>query len=261
MNELNPTNAFGELLLDLIEAQYEGDFDAGIEAIMNTTGLSEEEVVAIVQGDTIVEDESLLSEIVDAFPDADDNDLEVIVNVATGVEQEDRDTLIGEIEANEGAMEEGEMPMEQPAPSFSRFDNTANFQAEALSSRVNQLEQQLVEFQMYNDISSKLKEIDAKTSAYVANEILPPSYKAMLIGNFANDDQRVAQFSQIAAENGVTVETMLFATEYAMGLLKDASQFVEFKDYSMSDENLAVANFNASLDSMVAADLEAIFDN
>jgi hypothetical protein len=262
MKELNPQNAFGELLLDLIEAQY-GDIDSGVEALIQSTGLGEEEVIGIIQGDVIVEDENLLSSIVDAFPDADDNDLEVIVNVAQGVDEEDRASLIDEIEADE--TEEGmqELPEEESAK-YGYYGNTANFSGDMsyeLNQKVNYLENKLANFEAANAVSSRLEKLDNLASTYVDNQKLPPSYKTMLLGQFSNPEQRLARFSQIANDNGVDVGTMLFATEYALGLLTEASRFVEFSDYSLTDEDVAVANFSASLDNIVAADIEAIFNS
>lgn len=261
--ELNPTNAFGELLLDLIEAQYEGDYDAGVQALVEATGLDATEVSAIINGDTIVDDENLLASIVSAFPDADDDDLEVIVNVATSVDEEDRASLLSQMESGEVSAEggeeapaEGEEDPELVAASYGYGGNTANFME---NQRLAQLEQQFANFQYTSAISNKLKQLDNAASQAVAADSLPRSYKTMLVGNFSNDEQRLARFSQIAAENGVDVPTMLFATEFALGMLTDAADFVEFKDYSVSDEDMAVANFSANLDSVVKEDVGAIF--
>jgi hypothetical protein len=271
--ELNPTNAFGELLLDLIEAQY-GDMDSGIQAIMDSTGLSEEEVVAIIQGDTIVEDENLLAGIVESFPEADDEDLEVIVNVATSVDAQDRQDLIGQLESDElgaGQADEDNMGMGEtedmaaaaygygavPSAYFSYIQNENN----QLKNQISNVNSRLASFEYTNALSSELKNLDTLASRYVDAQLLPPSYKAMLIGDFADENQRVARFAKIATDNGVDVDTMLFATRYALGMLTSASDFVEFKDYSITEDEAAVANFSASLDEVVKSDLDAIFGN
>lgn len=261
MEELNPQNAFGELLLDLIEAQY-GEIDAGVEALMSTTGLSEEEVIAIVEGEIIVEDENLLSAIVDAFPDADDNDLEVIITVAEEVDAEDRDILISELDATEMEGEEM-MPLEGEADYSSYHDNTAEFNQTnyILNNKVNNLEHKLANFEYTNAVATRLDNLDKIANEYVSAEQLPPSYKTMLLGQFSNPEERLAKFSNIAQNNGVDIPTMLFATEYALNMLGEASRFVEFNDYSITDEDVAIANFSASLDQQVAADIEAIFNN
>lgn len=270
MNELNPTNEFGDLLLDLIEAQYDNDYDAGVQALMEATGLTEAEIIDIIEGRVIVEDESLLADIVEAFPSADEGDIQTIISVAEGVDQADRDELIQEIEASEGGEEM--MPEEEPEMAGAGaeygygYQNYANFANQAvtnqLATEVQELKQQIASFHnaaAYERLNAELRSLDAQAGNWVANEELPPSYKAMLVGNFSSDDERVARFSQIAAENNVPLDTMLFATKYAMGMLKNASKFVEFRDYSLTDEEVAVANFSASLDSLAQADYNAIF--
>lgn len=268
MEELNPTNAFGELLLDLIEAQYNGDFDSGILAIAEATGLSEEEVTAIVNGDTIVEDENLLASIIDAFPDADDDDLEVIIQVATSVDEEDRENLLNSLEEDEamGMQEAEEVPEEEmAAAAYQRYiGNVSNFNNHAVTNRISSIENKIADFeykQQIQTLKNRLNNIDFMASQAVNSELLPSSYKTMLIGNFQDEDERLARFSQISQENGVDIVTQLYATEFALGLLTDASDFVEFKDYSISDDDVAVANFSASLDQVVQGDVQAIFQD
>jgi hypothetical protein len=282
MNELNPTNPFGELLLDLIESQYGGDIDQGIQALVQTTGLSEEEVVGIIEGKHIVEDENLLSAIIDAFPDADEHDLEVIVNVADAVDQDDKKALIQQIEAHE-AMKQGqgnehmdhtghmdqmnynemqgqeqnypneEEEIKQQEEYTRQIMNTIDFH------RLNEVEQKIADFEYASAVTNKLDALDNAARYYVDNGILPPAHKAMLVGNFSRSEDRAARFEQMALQNNVDVPTMLFAVEFAMNFLKDAADFVEFKDYSATERDVNVAQFSASLDRVVTEDITAIF--
>lgn len=271
MEELNPTNAFGEILLDLIEAQFSGDYDAGITALTETTGLEEADVVDIVQGNTIVDNPDLLASIADAFQDADEEDLQALINTAVDVEAADREELISGIEETEAmaegdtGMEDEEVPEGEEAMNYGYRANTANFSGLAeenqyLNNRLNQLEDRLATFGYANAVQGELARLDNVAKQYVDAELLPPSYKAMLVGNFSNDEERLAKFSAIAEKNNVDIPTMLFATNYALSMLTDASRFVEFKDYSTSEQDAAVANFNASLDSVVERDIQAIFN-
>jgi hypothetical protein len=116
-------------------------------------------------------------------------------------------------------------------------------------------------FQAVEQLETRLKDVNTLADNYVGNGVLPPSYKSMLVGNFTNDKQRLAQFSQIAQQNNVDLPMMLFATEYALGMLAEASQFVEFSDYSLSEDEVQYANFSANLDAVVALDAEAIFNS
>lgn len=276
---LNPSNAFGELLLDLIEAQY-GDMDNGIIAMMQTTGLTEAEIVGIINGDMVVEDNSLLTNLIQAFPDADGDDVNLFIDVAAGVEEADRAELHAAIEVAETQdmnMQQGQGGYDasegaEPASAggaeggFSRRNGTANFNAlvntvNTQQAQINQLVNGISNFQAVEGLQGRLKDVDSLASNYVATGVLPPSYKSMLVGNFTNDKQRLAQFSAIAQQNGVDLPTMLFATEYALGMLSEASQFVEFSDYSLTEDEVQYANFSASLDAVVAMDAEAIFNS
>lgn len=268
MEELNPTNAFGEDLLNAIEAQYES-IDAGIEALMETTGLGEEEVIAIIQGDVIVEDEQLLSAIIDAFPDADDDDIALLIESATEVDEGDREALVSEIEANEGGMEE--MP---EGADYSAYYRQAQFQQ---ANYLSQLEQENAALQqaLYNQnarltnveanfsaqqAADVLDNIDAYASDLVDNGYMPPSIKHMILGSFNRPAERLANFSQLADHNGVDIQTQLYATQFALELMQQATAqgVVDFQDYSLDAASLQQAEFSASLDEVAAQDAIAI---
>lgn len=282
--ELNPSNAFGELLLDLIEAQY-GDIDTGLMALMQATGLGEQEVVAMINGDIIVDSEALLSTVIQAFPDADSEDVSMIIDVAVGVDEADQADLQAQLAEPEQGIDPqlggaepasangggfgGEAGGEGAAGGgeggFTKNMNAANFQAlsnqlAVQQNQINQLTQGISNYSQAEGLRERLRDIDETTSTYVDRGMLPPSYKAMLVGNFKNDKERLAKFAAVAQQNNVDVNTMLFATEYAAGLMADASQFVEFSDYSLSDQDVAIAEFSANLDAVVAQDYEAIFN-
>jgi hypothetical protein len=269
-------NAFGELLIALINAQY-GDIDAGGEAIQAATGLSEDELVGLIEGDLIVEDVSLLEAIISAFPDADAQDIEVIADVASQVEAVDAQGLQDDMEALEGDVVDvtalaGEgapgTPAAQPSPvaapagagagagGFSR----RNSNAAQFDSRLANMEAAFSNLALSSELSDRLVNLNNQADHLVNQGVLPPAYKQLLIGNFSSSTQLVANFTATAHKNGVTLDEMLFAAEYALGLMSEAAPVVEFKDYSVSDEQVAMANFSASLDAAAAGDLDAIFN-
>jgi hypothetical protein len=269
--DLIPDNKFGELLLDLIEAQYGGDIDAGIQALMETTGRTEEEIVDIIQGHFIVEDEDLLANIIEAFPHADDEDLEIIVDTATEVEDADRQELIAAIESDQlenqfpeaGSAEEEEVqePEEgELAASYSyNTYGTANFMQANFAQELNAIKQEIAEFKAYNALSGALKDLDHTARELQVAGVLPPSMKTLLIGNFKDDDSRTARFIEMSHEQQVPVETLLFSTQRQLAMMVEAAPHLEFQDYAPSEEDVAVARFSASLDSIVEEDLIAIF--
>lgn len=268
MEELNPTNAFGEDLLNAIESQYES-IDAGIEALMDTTGLSEEEVIGIIQGDVIVEDEQLLSAIIDAFPDADDDDIALLIESATEVDEEDREALVSEIAANEAEMEE---PPE--GADYSAHYRKAQFQQANYLSQL-EYENAALQHALYNQ-DARLQHVEANFSAQQAAEVLdeidayasdlvdrgymPPSIKHMVLGSFNRPAERLANFSQLADQNGVDIQTQLYATQFALELLQQATAqgVLDFQDYSLDAASLQQAEFSACLDEVAAQDAIAI---
>jgi hypothetical protein len=283
--ELNPQNAFGEVLLDLIDAQYQGNYDQGLLALMQVTGLSEEAIVGIINGDIIVESQNILGQLMQAFPDADAEDMSIVTTVASGVEEADRGeaeaVLQEQLEAQQyqatqnqagdqyatadGGYDVGAAAGEggggEAAGAFSAYARKANFAMQRQAAELAQLKNYVANFASEEQLSRRLERLSNQAASLESEGILPPAYRRMLIGDFANGEQRVARFSRMSKENGVDVQTMLFASEYALNLLGRGGQYVEFKDYSVSHEDAQVANFNASLDAVVEQDFAAIFDS
>lgn len=273
--ELNPTNAFGELLLDLIEAQF-ADLNtdpedttpaitAGIQALVQATGLPEEDVVGFISGENIVDDADILEAIISAFPDANDEDIETIIEVASGVEEEDRMALEAQYE-NEGDVEP-DMANQQAAEYAAAYNPQiqANFnrsiveELQKIRQEKEALEANFAQANFEAELSNYLAEFDSRLSADVANQVLSPAMKEALIGNFTNPKQRLAQFTAIAQENGARdLREQLNMSEFAYSFLKNIANVVEFKDYSVSEEDVAVANFSSSLEKAAEADLDAI---
>lgn len=296
--ELNPSSAFGEVVLDLIQSQYEGDYDAGIAAIMEATGYDEDTVVDVINGDVILQSPEILGLLMEAFPGASEQDEEIVMAVASGVEENDLDDLraividesaeqlieaedaLDELEAldaldeleTEAALDEldelegddVDMDFEEGGFAYPTYpDTTATFAAENayLSSRVHDLEDYVASFAAEAQFSGKLDELAYTAFSMEEQGVLPPAYRRMLVGEFTNSEERLANFAAIAAHNNVDIPTMLFASEFALSILGEGSPFVEFSDLSVSNEMLDAAQFSANLDQVVAEDYSAIFNN
>lgn len=266
--ELNPTNAFGELLLDLIEAQYDGDIDAGIQALVQSTGLAEEEVVGYISGENIVDDADILEAMIGAFPDANDEDIQTIIEVASGVEEADREALEAQYEGNEDA-EGGEDPeMAQQGADYAAAYNPAiqaNFnrnvaeELQRLRAEKEALEANFAQANFEAQLSGYLTDLDARISQDVYDGSITPAMKEALIGNFSNPKQRVAQFSRIAQSNGARdLQEQLNMSEFAYSLLRNVAKVTQFTDFSVSAEEVATANFSASLEEAAKGDLVAM---
>lgn len=265
LTELNPTNAFGELLLDLIEAQYEGDIDAGIQALVQSTGLAEEEVVGFISGENIVDDADILEAMIGAFPDANDEDIQTIVEVASGVEEADREALEAQYEGNEDA--EGGVMAQQGADYAAAYNPAiqANFnrnvvtEIQRLRAEKETLEANFAQANFEAQLSQALTDLNARISQDVLDGIITPAMKEALIGNFSDPRQRVAQFTGIAQTNGARdLLEQLNMSEFAYSLLRNVANVTQFTDFSVSAEEVATANFSASLEEAAKGDLVAM---
>ena len=265
--ELNPTNAFGELLLDLIEAQYEGDIDAGVQALVQATGLSEEDVTGYISGENIVDDADILEAMIGAFPDANDEDIQTIIEVASGVEEADREALEAQYE-NEGAEGGAEDPMTEEAANYAAAYNPAiqaNFnravadEIQRVRAENETLHANFAQAQFQANLSQALTDLNARISQDVVDGIITPAMKEALIGNFSDPRQRVAQFTGIAQTNGARdLQEQLNMSEFAYSLLRNVANVTQFTDFSVSAEEVATANFSSSLEEAAKGDLVAM---
>jgi hypothetical protein len=265
--ELNPTNAFGELLLDLIEAQYEGDIDAGVQALVQATGLSEEDVTGYISGENIVDNADILEAMIGAFPDANDEDIQTIIEVASGVEEADREALEAQYE-NEGAEGGAEDPMTEEAANYAAAYNPAiqaNFnravadEIQRVRAENEALHANFAQAQFQANLSQALTDLNARISQDVVDGIITPAMKEALIGNFSDPRQRVAQFTGIAQTNGARdLQEQLNMSEFAYSLLRNVANVTQFTDFSVSAEEVATANFSSSLEEAAKGDLVAM---
>jgi hypothetical protein len=265
--ELNPTNAFGELLLDLIEAQYEGDIDAGVQALVQATGLSEEDVTGYISGENIVDDADILEAMIGAFPDANDEDIQTIIEVASGVEEADREALEAQYE-NEGAEGGAEDPMTEEAANYAAAYNPAiqaNFnravadEIQRVRAENEALHANFAKAQFEANLSQALTDLNARISQDVVDGVITPAMKEALIGNFSDPRQRVAQFTGIAQTNGARdLQEQLNMSEFAYSLLRNVANVTQFTDFSVSAEEVATANFSSSLEEAAKGDLIAM---
>jgi hypothetical protein len=266
--ELNPTNAFGELLLDLIEAQYEGDIDAGIQALVQATGLSEEDVTGYISGENIVDDTDVLEAMIGAFPDANDEDIQTIIEVASGVEEADREALEAQYEGNEDAEGGVDPEMAQQGADYAAAYNPviqANFnravadEIQRVRAENEALHANFAKAQFEANLSQALTDLNARISQDVVDGIITPAMKEALIGNFSDPRQRVAQFTGIAQTNGARdLQEQLNMSEFAYSLLRNVANVTQFTDFSVSAEEVATANFSSSLEEAAKGDLVAM---
>jgi hypothetical protein len=275
--ELNPTNAFGELLLDLIEAQFADlitdpedtspAISAGIQALVQATGLSEEDVTGYISGENIVDNVEDLEAMISAFPDATEEDLDKLIEVADGVLEQDRQALEAQY-ATEGAEGGAEEPMTEDAANYAaaynpaiqaNFNKTVVSEIQKLRAEKEALEAQFSQANFEAQLSQALTDLNARVSQDVVDGVITPAMKEALIGNFSDPRQRVAQFTGIAQTNGARdLQEQLNMSEFAYSLLRNVANVTQFTDFSVSAEEVATANFSSSLEEAAKGDLIAM---
>ncbi len=275
--ELNPTNAFGELLLDLIEAQFADlitdpedtspAISAGIQALVQATGLSEEDVTGYISGENLVDNVEDLEAMISAFPDATEEDLDKLIEVADGVLEQDRQALEAQYET-EGAEGGAREPMTEEAANYAAAYNPAiqaNFnkqvadEIQRVRAENEALQANFAQAQFEAQLSQALTDLDARITQDVVDGIITPAMKEALIGNFSDSRKRVAQFTGIAETNGARdLQEQLNMSEFAYSLLRNVANVTQFKDFSVSAEEVATANFSKSLEEAAKGDLVAM---
>jgi hypothetical protein len=265
--ELNPTNAFGELLLDLIAVQFQEDYGAGIQALVQATGLSEEDVVGYISGENIVDEVETLEAMISAFPDATEKDLDALIEVADGVLEQDRQALEAQYQT-EGAEGGAEEPMTEEAANYAaaynpaiqaNFNKTVVSELQKLRAEKEALEANFAQVNFEAQLSQALTDLNARISQDVVDGVITPAMKEALIGNFSDPRQRVAQFTGIAQTNGARdLQEQLNMSEFAYSLLRNVANVTQFTDFSVSAEEVATANFSSSLEEAAKGDLIAM---
>jgi hypothetical protein len=202
-----------------------------------------------------------------AFPDANDEDIQTIIEVASGVEEADRQALEAQYE-NEGAEGGAEEPMTEDAANYAAAYNPAiqaNFnravadEIQRVRAENEALHANFAQAQFQANLSQALTDLNARISQDVVDGVITPAMKEALIGNFSDPRQRVAQFTGIAQTNGARdLQEQLNMSEFAYSLLRNVANVTQFTDFSVSAEEVATANFSSSLEEAAKGDLIAM---
>lgn len=264
--QIKPGNNFGVAILGLMEDELQGDFDSGIERLSNNTGLSEEDIVELIEADELAVDEELFEAVASTFYSTshDPNVLNGLyltaldANAAIDINEyldeaedyeEDEDEDYEEDEEDEEYEDEEELAEQ----SYSRNSrNTANFaEVETLRNKVADIE---TLFSIKNALTGITKRADDLADAGV----LPPIARHAIVASFADKDEQVAAFSQMCDANERTPDELLFAMNYALSIFERCGTLVDFNHYTDDEIDPEVAAFSAELDSVAKRSLEAM---
>jgi hypothetical protein len=180
-------NGFGTMLLEAGEEEGFQDLDEYLGYLSETTGLSTEDLIEVMTDENEPDEE-----FADAFVDA-------IMEAEAEMYGEDDDE-----EEDDEDYEDDE----------DEVDGEGDPNLEAAYSRVRQLEEEMAEFQAASIVNETLHKYQSMASEMVESGDLPPvAYKLLFTvsGNELEGSDRIAAFSQLAEENGVGIDTEIYA--------------------------------------------------
>lgn len=228
---------FGQALIDLIDEEYAGDEETGVATVCEATGLSPEELSALVQGEYAPEPE-LIDAISQCFDTTQDED------AYSGLQ------FLGAAARGEDIYEDDE-------------DYEDDTESEA-SYRVAELENQVAEFQATETVKDAIANLELQAAQLVEEGAMTPFEAEVMFGNFSLESNRTAAFSQLCQTKAVDPATELYAMQYHLdlcakrGSIADFSSMVpEMTEEEYSEEvNLtrqAALNNNSRIDSVLGA--------
>lgn len=193
---------FGAAILEL---GYEAGLDSVdelVEGLAEEFGNNPEEIEAVLTGDALP-DEDFVMAVIELFQ-LDESDIEDLAEAAA----EAWDDYSFVMEEAEGQSDESNMA-QYSAPTFAPAPAQNQSQ-----SRIDQLENEIAQFQSREELKDMLDERVNKVADLVREGHIPPVVANALIGNFEmNGNDRIAAFSQVAADNNVSLEAELHATD------------------------------------------------
>jgi len=234
-------NELGALLLEIGEkAEYEDPNDF-LEDLSEYLDISIDDAYNLITSEEEFDEDTKYA-VLDSFGLLDEEE-----GYEDDVEDEYEDDVEGEYEDDvEGEYEDDVEGEYEDDVVYSAYD-----------SRINELENQLAEFQDFNVVKQTLNQLDQRARNLVMNGDMPSRGYDILFSNIADDDARVAAFSQLADSNGVSMEVELQATNKCLDFMErlGLGELGLFDDL-VSEEELAAFGIeeNPELD----AEIEAI---
>lgn len=203
------SNGFGQALLELVAEEYE-DPEEGLGLILEHTGLSEEQLVDLIEGNAYP-DEDLASAIAECFE-------------TTSVDEDAYNGLMYLAEEASADVDDDLEDSEEEDAAYSAY------QAELIRLRQekDQLEAEFKQAQTVSAINENLADIQRRANDGVRDGWLPPVAQKILISNFNSDTDRIAAFSQMCEGNSVDPETQLFAMNYVLEIFSRCGQYGMF---------------------------------
>jgi len=254
-----PATLFGEALIHLIDDHYE-DAEEAISDLQEVTGLSEDDVLDLIEG-LAVPDEELTSAIGSMFELTAENEdsFEDLLDVASLSRQDayGYDPVYEELEDED----EIEAVDEEDEEEDEYEDEDEEAQYSAIDSRYAALENKIVEFELEKEVKTALANIERKANQGVQEGWLPPVAHRALLGSFEREEDRLAKFSELCDANGVDLNTQLVAFEFALKVFEHCGPMVQFGQVIQEDLDPRQAEFQSNLEDQAVLNFQLWKEN
>jgi hypothetical protein len=224
--EFSAGNSLGATLLEIGDELGYEDPEEYISDLADELGLTPEEAYGMIVTDE-EPDEELSYDVLNALGLIDEEDEEL--DVEDEYDEEDDD------EYEEDTVGDA---------SYSAYD-----------PRVDQLENQIAEFQAANALKDVLHKLDVKANELIEQGDLPPVARDILFGAFDSEDDRIAAFSQVAESNGNNLNEELVKIQGALELFERMG-LGELGMFNELIEDSVMSNFSA--EEQLSEDEEAL---
>lgn len=268
--EFSEGNDFGNVLLQLIDEEFE-DADSALEAITESTDLTVDDVLDLIEGSAIATPEAAEA-LADVFETLDEDDVyDGFMTVAVDTYNEALD---------EGDVDEYEEE-DYYEDSDDEFDDDDEYEDEESSDReyvfgagssyssflgqddteaefgqsIDALQERLDAIEFESQVKNVLADLDGYAAEGVDEGWLPPYARQTLMGEFSREDDRLASFSSVCDSNQVDVETQLYAMKFALDMFKSLGPIAQFSSYRNDVEFMSEREVNEQADVTRAAHL------
>ncbi|CAM6006649.1 unnamed protein product [Sphagnum balticum] len=208
--EFSVGNQFGAALLEIGADEYfdgeEYDIEGLCHEIADLTDNEPEDVLAVLTGEIVPTDEFVLSLADQIGLDESTTDQLLLLGIDARGESID-DYLTGDEDETEYDTDE-----QEDESSYSAY-SPAN-------AEIARLKQEMAEFKASNAVNDRLSQIETELWELVDNQQIPPFIADFMMGQFNNDSERFAAFSQMCQRNGVDGVSQLHGMEIALSILK-----------------------------------------
>ena len=239
-NQNNMTNNYANFnmgthfvpaLLELIEADYE-TLEDGILDIQENTGLEDDQIDGMLSGELVPTPEmvDILNELFYATANSNENALGLQVLAALDRGDLKEDDLYDELEDDKGELEEPDED-EDDEETADEGEVDAKAVYSYIDPRVQELESKMADFELNSELKNRLNEVAEFARQGIEERWLSKAMYDLLLGSFEREDDRVAAFSQTAAENNVDLATQLYAVLFALKANEECGERVTFSSY------------------------------